>query len=63
MYSSIQLLGRRFLVDEAPSGVAAVVIAELFYKFHSFTLECLAFLTTWYIISYVHSLVRGKNRR
>jgi hypothetical protein len=46
MYSAIQVLGRRFLVDEMPSGVAAFVIAEVWYKFHSFTLECAAFLVT-----------------
>jgi hypothetical protein len=33
-----------------PSGAVALVIAELFYKFHSFTLECLAFLGTWYVL-------------
>jgi hypothetical protein len=25
----------------------SIIIAELFYKFHSFSLECLAFLATW----------------
>ena len=34
----------------APAATAAIVIAEIFYKFHSFTLECLAFLATWYVI-------------
>jgi hypothetical protein len=32
---------------EAPALVAALVVAEGFYKFHSFTLEALAFLATW----------------
>lgn len=27
----------------------SLLLAELFYKFHSFTLECVAFLGTWYI--------------
>jgi hypothetical protein len=27
-----------------------VIIAELFYEFHSFTLNCIAFLATWYIL-------------
>ncbi len=26
------------------------VIAEFFYKFHSFTLEAAAFLATWYVL-------------
>jgi hypothetical protein len=35
---------------EAPPLAAALIIAELFYKFHSFSLECLAFLATWYLL-------------
>lgn len=34
---------------------ASFVIAELFYKFHSFTLECAAFLATWYVLDLVTS--------
>jgi hypothetical protein len=29
---------------------ASLFVAELFYKFHSFTLECVAFLATWYVL-------------
>jgi hypothetical protein len=39
--------------DHGPSAVIAIVIAELFYKFHSFTLEVVAFLVTWYVIDVV----------
>jgi hypothetical protein len=28
----------------------AFVIAEQFYKFHSFTLETIAFLATWWVL-------------
>jgi hypothetical protein len=35
---------------QLPIFLVAFVIAELFYKFHSFTLECAAFLATWYIL-------------
>ena len=28
----------------------AFVIAEQFYKFHSFTLETIAFLATWFVL-------------
>jgi hypothetical protein len=38
------------LSTQAPALLASFVIAELFYKFHSFTLECLAFLATWFVI-------------
>jgi hypothetical protein len=39
---------RRIGSEQLPSIAIAWVIAELFYKFHSFTLECLAFLATWF---------------
>jgi hypothetical protein len=57
MHQMIKSKGlRRFLIEEAPSGVAALVIAELFYKFHSFVLECVAFLATWYVLSFLLDL-------
>ncbi len=40
---------------EVPTGIAAFAIAEVFYKFHSFSLECLAFLATWFIFSWLAS--------
>jgi hypothetical protein len=30
--------------------VLSLGIAELLYKFHSFTLEAIAFLATWYVL-------------
>lgn len=33
----------------------AFLVAEFFYKFHSFALECAAFLATWYLLSFVQS--------
>jgi len=47
------------LAQEAPAFLASFVIAEVFYKFHSFTLECAAFLVTWYGLSWVQSLIVG----
>src|SRR5438105_855290 len=38
---------RRSLWAEAPCLGVSMITAEAFYKFHSFTLECLAFLATW----------------
>ena len=38
---------------ETPTCLGALIIAELFYKFHSFTLECVAFLFTWFVLSWV----------
>lgn len=54
MHRAIQKQGTAaFLRQEAPFLVGALLIAELFYKFGSFSLECLAFLATWYAFSFV----------
>jgi hypothetical protein len=51
---------RRSLATEVPYLIVAIVVAEVFYKFHSFTLECLAFLATWCALSAVASWVWGR---
>lgn len=45
------------LSREAPTCLAALVVAEVFYKFHSFTLECVAFLATWLAFSWLFGRV------
>ncbi|HEY5602056.1 MAG TPA: hypothetical protein VIM41_03010 [Gammaproteobacteria bacterium] len=45
-----ELPAQQLLLRQLPSFLAAFVIAEMFYKFHSFTLECAAFLVTWFVI-------------
>ena len=58
MYSYVKTVGvPSFLVREAPSFAAAFLIAELFYKFHSFALETGAFLVTWYAFSWVQAAI------
>ncbi len=62
MYTLIHSLPiRRTLSEQMPAVLSALIIAELLYKFHSFTLEALAFLATWYVtdmcISYLSGLV------
>jgi hypothetical protein len=42
---------KQSLLVEAPAFLTSLAVAEVFYKFHSFTLECLAFLATWLAIS------------
>jgi hypothetical protein len=51
------------LKQEAVPFLVAFLIAEFLYKFHSFTLECLAFLATWFVLSFIQSLVLGTGRR
>ena len=47
-----------------PGIVLAFLVAEIFYKFHSFALECGAFLLTWLVIDVVidrlAALLRGR---
>jgi hypothetical protein len=51
MYTLIRSIPlRQLLVEQVPALGLSFIIAELFYKFHSFTLECMAFLGTWYVI-------------
>jgi hypothetical protein len=51
MYSLVRLLpASRLLLEQLPALLVAFVIAELFYKFKSFTLETLAFLVTWAVV-------------
>ena len=54
MYSLFRLVPvKRLVLEQVPALVLAWVIAELFYKFHSFTLECAAFLATWFVFDAV----------
>ena len=39
--------------DALPPFAAAFVAAELFYKWHSFTLECAGFLATWFALDWL----------
>jgi hypothetical protein len=64
MFSLIKELGIGVaLKQEAVPFLVAFLVAEFFYKFHSFTLECLAFLATWFLLSFIQSLVLGTARR
>ncbi len=38
------------LRNDLPTGTVSFVVAEVYYKFHSFILETAAFLVTWYIL-------------
>ena len=33
--------------------IPALVLADVFYKFHSFTLECVAFFATWLVFDLI----------
>jgi hypothetical protein len=44
---------REILVGEAPALLIALLVAEFFFKFHSFLLEAIAFLATWFVLSFL----------
>lgn len=54
MYTLVRSIPlRQLLLEQAPIIMVSLLIAELLYKFHSFTLECIAFLATWYVLDLV----------
>jgi hypothetical protein len=58
MFSLIKDLGLRIAVkQEAIPFLIAFAIAEFFFKFKSFALECLAFLAVWFVLSFLQSLL------
>ncbi|HJR80861.1 MAG TPA: hypothetical protein VJ821_12360 [Anaerolineales bacterium] len=63
MYTLIRsITARQLFLEQVPALAGSIVIAEIFYKFHSFTLECLAFLVTWFLIDAVLKFI-GKQVR
>jgi hypothetical protein len=61
MYTFLQTVGLPLaLRREATPLVLSLAVAELFYKFHSFLLECVAFLFTWYAASWLWGRVIGR---
>ncbi len=50
----------RNLTVELPALTSSWLVAEFYYKFHSFTLECAAFLVTWYVFGWLTSLFQKK---
>ena len=48
---------RAACLREAPSFALALLLAEGVFKFHSFTLECAAFLATWSAASFLGAAV------
>jgi hypothetical protein len=60
MYTLVRTLPtRRLVMEQLPAIATAFVVAELFYKFQSFVLECGAFLATWFVLDMTISSVRA----
>ncbi|MCZ6690764.1 MAG: hypothetical protein O7H41_14320 [Planctomycetota bacterium] len=51
MFTLVRSLSlRRLALEQIPTVAVAWLLAEAFYKFHSFTLEAGAFLGTWFVL-------------
>lgn len=53
------LPAREVWTVEAPTLVTSLVVAEVFYKFGSFTLEAVAMLATWWLLSSIARRLLG----
>ena len=61
MYTLIKTNGiQDALRKETASLVISMGVAELLFHFHSFTLECISFLATWYGLSYATDYLRSR---
>ena len=64
LLSSLTL--RRLLLEQVPAFGISLLVSELFFKFHSFTLEVGAFLAVWYgvdvAIQFVSNRLRSPQR-
>jgi hypothetical protein len=51
MFTLLRLLPwQRLVAEQLPAFAIAWVLAETFYKWHSFSLEMLGFLATWMVL-------------
>jgi hypothetical protein len=46
------------LSTHAPALLISLVVAELFFKWKSFALECLGFLALWFVLDAIFTAVR-----
>lgn len=54
MYTLLRKAGvRAALSQELPGFVAALLVAQLFYKWGSFSLELIGFLATWWVLTFL----------
>ncbi len=50
------------LARETPALGGSLILAETFYKFGSFSLECVSFMGTWFVLSaLLHVLFPGRS--
>ena len=54
---------RELFTRHMPGLLIAFVIAEMFYKWGSFSLECLGFLATWFVVDAIFAVIAAKTGR
>jgi hypothetical protein len=61
MYTLTRLLSRKALIrQQIPTAGGSLLIAELFFKFGSFTLEAMGFLATWFVLDAIYTAIDGR---
>lgn len=64
MYSLIKTLSStESIIQQVGTLTFSLVLAEVFYKFGSFTLEAVAFLGTWFLTDLLISKIRQSLNR
>jgi hypothetical protein len=64
VYTLIHSLAlRQLILEQVPALTVSLIIAEQFYKFGSFTSECLSFLATWYVLDVSLHVLRSRGAR
>ena len=64
LYSLIKLNSRKTVLQhELPSFIVALIIAQLFFKWGSFTLELVGFIATWYVLGFAINLLTRTTRK
>lgn len=51
---------RELLTRHLPGLLISFFIAEFYFKWGSFALECIGFLATWFVIDLLYALLSGK---
>ena len=62
MYTLVRSFPARFWLQQLPIAGTSMLIAEMFYKFHSFVLETMAFCATWYVLDAAVNVLRSRKK-
>lgn len=56
-YLATSLTVKQIVFEKIPVFGISIIIAEFLYKFHSFTLELVAFMATWFLLDICAGLI------